>query len=99
MVYTSDAPEKVYLDDISVYNLLFNNQQNVDDDQVVYVDVENPKKSCTKGQVHTQILKATAAWKRELDLQRGDVVAFCSPNNIEYAIATHGVVCAGKGVE
>jgi acyl-coenzyme A synthetase/AMP-(fatty) acid ligase len=98
MVYTSDSPERVYPDDISIYNLLFNNQQNVDQDKVVFVDIENTSKFYTYGQAHTQILKATAAWKQEFDLQRGDVVALCSPNHIDYPIVTHGVVCAGKNI-
>jgi acyl-coenzyme A synthetase/AMP-(fatty) acid ligase len=96
MVYTSEAPERLFPDDISIYNLLFHNQQNVDQDKVIYVDTENTNKTYTYGQVHTQILKATAAWKREYDLQRGDVVAFITPNHIDYPILTHSVVCAGK---
>lgn len=96
MVYTSSHPERIYPEELSVYNTLFNNQRNVAEDKVLYLDTENTNKFYTYGQVHTQILKATAAWKREFDLQRHDVVAICSINHIDYPITTHSVVCAGK---
>jgi acyl-CoA synthetase (AMP-forming)/AMP-acid ligase II len=96
MVYTSNYPERTYPDDLSIYNFLFNNQKNISQDKVVYVDTENTSKFYTYGQTHTQILKATAGWKREFNLQRGDVVAICSINHIDYPIVLHGTVCAGK---
>ncbi|KAI7897639.1 uncharacterized protein BX663DRAFT_463314 [Cokeromyces recurvatus] len=96
MVYTSKLPVKDYPTNISVYDVLFkDNHNNVPEDKLIYVDIEDPSKSLTFEQVHTQILKTAASLKREFNLKKGDVVAICSPNQIEYPIIIHGAVCAG----
>jgi acyl-CoA synthetase (AMP-forming)/AMP-acid ligase II len=97
MIYTSHYPERSYPNDISMYNFLFgNNYRNISDNKLIFVDIEDTSKFYTYGQVRTQILKATASWKREFNLHRGDVVAICSQNHIDYPIMIHSIVCAGK---
>jgi acyl-coenzyme A synthetase/AMP-(fatty) acid ligase len=97
MIYTSKYPERPYPNDLSIYNLLFGkNERNIAQDKLIFVDTENTSKFYTYGQTHAQILKATASWKREYNMQRGDVVAICSKNHIDYPIVLHSIVCAGK---
>ena len=95
MVYTSKSPAKTYPNDQSMYKFLFSNINSIPDDQLIYMDVEDNNKSLTYRQVHTQILKCAAGMKKKWDIQYGDVVAICSPNQINYSIAVHGIVCAG----
>jgi 4-coumarate--CoA ligase len=96
MIYTSSYPERVYPDDLSTYKLLFDNKKNIAQDKVIYVDTENTSKFYTYSQTHAQVLKTIAGWKREFNFKKGDVVAFCSINHIDYPIALIGTVCAGK---
>ncbi|KAI9477859.1 MAG: hypothetical protein EXX96DRAFT_228449 [Benjaminiella poitrasii] len=96
MVYTSKLPAKEYPADVSVYELLFkNSQKNVPKDKPIFVDIEDPSKTLTYSQVQTQILKAAAGLKREFNFKKGDVVAICSPNQVDYTVIIHGAVCAG----
>lgn len=96
MVYTSKLPAKEYPKDKSVYEILFQNDRNVPKDKLIYVDTENPEKCYTYEQVHTQILKAAAGLQREFDFKKGDVVAICSPNQVDYPIILHAAVCSGN---
>ena len=79
----------------SIFNILFHNDQQVSKDKLIYVDIEDTNKCLTFGQVETQILKAAAGLMREFNLKKGDVVAICSPNQVDYPIILHGAVCAG----
>jgi acyl-CoA synthetase (AMP-forming)/AMP-acid ligase II len=94
MVYSSKYPVTYFPKDTCVYDILFGNNDNISNDKFVYIDCENPDKSLTYSQLQTQILKAAAGLKREFDLQKGDVVAICSPNHIDYPVIVHGTVCA-----
>lgn len=96
MVYKSRYPLRKYPTNESVYDLLFKNNTNVTEDTLLYVDTENPEDSYTYGELHTQILKTITGFKREFDLQKGDVVAICSPNQIDYPVIIHGTVCTGN---
>ncbi|KAI8637517.1 hypothetical protein BD408DRAFT_486165 [Parasitella parasitica] len=95
MVYESKYPAKNIPKATSVYDVLFNNDNQVPKDKLIYIDVEDTSKHLTYGQVETQIRKAAAGFMREFNLQKGDVVAICSPNQIDYPIVLHGAVCAG----
>ena len=59
------------------------------------MDVEDNSKALNYNQVKTQILKCTAGIKHKWNIKYGEVVAICSPNQINYPIAMHGIVCAG----
>ncbi|GAN09351.1 4-coumarate-CoA ligase [Mucor ambiguus] len=95
MVYVSKYPTKHIPKATSIFNVLFHNNNQVPKDKLIYVDIEDASKSLTFAQVETQILKATAGLIREFDLKKGDVVAICSPNQVDYPVVLHGAVCAG----
>lgn len=63
------------------------------------MDIENPEKSLTYSQLKTQVLKCAAGLKREFNLQYGDGIAVCSPNQIGYSVLLHSAVCAGKPLQ
>ncbi|CEG83523.1 hypothetical protein RMATCC62417_17429 [Rhizopus microsporus] len=64
-------------------------------ERVAFAEATDTDHSLTYGQLKTRVLKCAASLKREFGIQRGDVVAICSPNNIEYAILFHGIIAAG----
>lgn len=96
MVYVSKYPAKRIPKATSIFNVLFHNENQVPKEKLIYVDIEDTSKSLTFGQVETQILKAAAGLMREFGLKKGDVVAICSPNQVDYPVVLHGAVCAGK---
>lgn len=96
MVYVSKYPTKHIPKTTSIFNVLFHNDNQVPKDKLIYVDIEDTSKSLTFAQVETQILKAAAGLMREFNLKKGDVVAICSPNQVDYPVLLHGAVCAGK---
>jgi len=96
MVYVSKYPAKYIPKATSIFNVLFHNDNQVPKDKLIYMDIEDESKSLTYAQVETQILKAAAGLMREFGLKKGDVVAICSPNQVDYPVILHGAVCAGK---
>ncbi|EPB88333.1 hypothetical protein HMPREF1544_04799 [Mucor circinelloides 1006PhL] len=95
MVYVSKYPAKYIPKATSIFNVLFHNDNQVPKDKLIYMDIEDEGKSLTYAQVETQILKAAAGLMREFGLKKGDVVAICSPNQVDYPVILHGAVCAG----
>ncbi|KAI8875602.1 acetyl-CoA synthetase-like protein [Backusella circina FSU 941] len=95
MVYTAPEPEKPIPTNISIYNILFNNDRNIPKDTTLFIDAEDPSISLTYEQLRTQILKCAANLKNKLELKPKDVVAICSPNCIDYIVLLHATVCAG----
>lgn len=96
MVYESKYSPRNIPKTTSIFNILFHNDKQVPKDKLIYVDIEDTSNSLTFGQVETQILKAAAGLMREFNLKKGDVVAICSPNQVDYPIILHGAVCVGK---
>ncbi|KAI8966944.1 hypothetical protein BDF20DRAFT_830552 [Mycotypha africana] len=74
---------------------LFSNPHNIAGDRKIYVDATDNSNYLTLDQVKSKILKATAGLKREFGLKKGDVVAICSPNHIDYPVLLHATVAAG----
>ena len=95
MVYTTTLPPTVYPNDRSLHEFIFSNESLIPDDQLIFMDVEDNSKALVFSQVKTQILKCIAGIKNRWHINYGEVVAICSPNQIDYPIALHGIVCAG----
>ncbi|KAI8966949.1 hypothetical protein BDF20DRAFT_918033 [Mycotypha africana] len=96
MVYTSKHPNADIPTNPSLYHFLFlDNPKKISDDKLCYLDTEDPKTSYNYGQMKSQILKAAAGLKREFGFNKGDIVAICSPNDVDYPVILHGAVVAG----
>ena len=96
MVYTSKFPPVEVKTNQTIFQFLFSNADTISPNKSIFTDVENTKNNLTYSQVRTQILKCAAGYKRELNLQHGDVVAVCSPSQVDYPVVLHGAVCAGN---
>ncbi|CAO3704020.1 unnamed protein product [Rhizopus stolonifer] len=82
--------------EVSLLDLMFTETyRKLPEDAILYVDTDNPDNKMTYGQFKEQVLKCAASLKREYGLQRGDVIATCSPDLIEYAILFYGALAAG----
>ncbi|KAI8352448.1 hypothetical protein EDC96DRAFT_567073 [Choanephora cucurbitarum] len=96
MVYYSKFPARKVSNTVPLHNLIFDEKRTkVPRDKTLYYDIENPEKQITFSQAHEQILKVGAALQKVLDLKRGDVIAVCSPNQVEYPIMLLGAHCVG----
>ena len=71
-----------------MYEFIFSSSSFIPDNQLIYMDVEDNSKALNYSQVRTQILKFTAGMKNKWNIKYGEVVAICSPNQIDYPIAT-----------
>ncbi|KAI9022836.1 hypothetical protein CLU79DRAFT_702116 [Phycomyces nitens] len=80
---------------ISGYDLLFTNARNLPLDRKVFIDNDNVDNFITYGGLVTQVTKFSSGLQQIFNIQRGDVVAVCSPNQINYPVAMHGIVAAG----
>jgi acyl-coenzyme A synthetase/AMP-(fatty) acid ligase len=77
----------------SIYDLLFNKNPNqIPDDVPIYL---SPDRTITFGQLPTLIRKCAYNLKEKFNIQKGDVVAIRSIQNIDYPLVLHGVMCAG----
>ncbi|KAI9282200.1 hypothetical protein BY458DRAFT_497477 [Sporodiniella umbellata] len=84
------------LGEVSLIDLLFTDtHKKVSENKVLYVNAENPSHTVTYGQLKNQVLRCTASLKRVFDLKRGDVIAACSPDCLEYTPLFFASIAAG----
>ncbi|CAO3704021.1 unnamed protein product [Rhizopus stolonifer] len=84
------------MSEISLFELMLNDAcRQFPHKKALFIDPKDPSKRITYGQFKEQVLKCAASLKREYGLQRGDVIATCSPDLIEYAILFYGALAAG----
>ncbi|EXJ87964.1 hypothetical protein A1O1_04891 [Capronia coronata CBS 617.96] len=82
--------------DVDLLTFLFSNPKKTPDDKPLYVDAVTGF-SRTRGDVLRRT-KSLAHGLRELGVEPGDVVAFISPNTIDYAITCYAVLGCGATV-
>ncbi|RCH79294.1 hypothetical protein CU098_002233, partial [Rhizopus stolonifer] len=82
--------------EILLFDMLFTaKHRDLPAETPLYVDIKNPNNALSYGQVKEQALKCAASFKREFNLQRGDVIAVCSPDNIQCPILFFASLVAG----
>ncbi|OBZ90220.1 putative acyl-coenzyme A synthetase [Choanephora cucurbitarum] len=96
MVYHSKFSDLNVPKDLSLYDLIFEPKRiEMHRDKLLFVDVEDPRNCLTFSQAHELILKAGFAFQTKLGLNKGDVIAICSPNHIHYPVVMFGALCVG----
>lgn len=84
MLYKSSAPE-IQLAPLTSFEFIFG-KSDVSPNTPILIDVENPDNYVTFGGLKAAILKFGAGLKRELNIQKGDVVALVAPNVVSLFI-------------
>ncbi|KAI7887018.1 acetyl-CoA synthetase-like protein [Lichtheimia hyalospora FSU 10163] len=82
----------------TIYKELFesNDTRFVKDDEPLIVDAMNPHRYQTFSELKRKVRSFAMALHREpFNLQEGDVVVVCTPEDIECATVNYGVACAG----
>lgn len=84
-------------DSITLFDLMFTEKHSKKNlDQIAFAEANNPKNHITYGQFKEDVLKCAAGLQYEYGIQHGDVVALCSPNNLQYPVLFFAVIAAGK---
>ena len=94
-IYHSSFPE-VKLVDSDLLTYIFSNPKNTPDSKLIFIDAVT-EATRTYGAIRRRT-KSLAQGLRDLGVQPKDVVAFFSPNSIDYAITCYGVLGCGATV-
>ncbi|KAL7319434.1 hypothetical protein PS15m_002569 [Mucor circinelloides] len=95
MIFESSLPAREF-PQITLYDLLFENNKKFRPDQPCYIDAEDHSQLITFGQVKDIAYKFAAGMQHRFpDFRKGDVVAFYAGNNLSYAAAIHSPVIIG----
>jgi 4-coumarate--CoA ligase len=85
MIFESKSPARDH-PDVSIYQLIFEDNKNMVDDVPCFVDAENHSEVITFPQLKSLVLKFGAGLKRNFpDFSQGDIVAIYSPNDVSKA--------------
>ncbi|KAL1969437.1 hypothetical protein VTN77DRAFT_8875 [Rasamsonia byssochlamydoides] len=94
-IYRSATPD-LQLHDVDLVSFIHSNPQNTPLDRLMYVDALTGK-GYTLQEVF-QRTRSLAHGLRDLGVRPHDVVAFLSPNTIDYAVTCHAVIGCGAAV-
>lgn len=84
MIFESSLPAREF-PQITLYDLLFENNKKFRPDQSCYIDAEDHSQSITFGQVKDVAYKFAAGMQHRFpDFRKGDVVAFYAGNNVSF---------------
>ncbi|PHZ13676.1 acetyl-CoA synthetase-like protein [Rhizopus microsporus ATCC 52813] len=81
--------------EIALFDFLFKQDSRIPLDHKIYIDSIDPTRYLTYGELAEKSLQCAAAYKHRFGLQRGDVIAVCSPNDIRCPIFFFGAIAAG----
>lgn len=82
-------------DEIQLLDLLFNKKYDDQPDVPLFIDLNEPSRIMSRSELKIQTQRFAAGLKR-MGLQRGDVVAICSPGNIQYPMLFYASLTAGN---
>ena len=92
MVFTSSLPPKDN-PKVSLFELLFNQHVPYDENKKIFVDAADEERFFTFKDVKQQVLRICAGLTNAFGLQRKDVVAICSPNEVDFLSGERRNVC------
>ncbi|GAA5813306.1 hypothetical protein MFLAVUS_006781 [Mucor flavus] len=93
MVIQSPRPP-ITMPDTGLLQFIFENTHKTPHDRKIYIDAFTGE-SLAYGQLKDDILRFAATLQDKFNFQRGDVVAICSPNQVDFAVPLLGAVAAG----
>ncbi|CEG65309.1 hypothetical protein RMATCC62417_02112 [Rhizopus microsporus] len=96
-VYKGNQPNMDPNGEIALFDFLFKQDGRLPLDHKIYIDSNDPTRYLTYGGLAEKSLQCAAAYKHRFGLQRGDVIAICSPNDIRCPIFFFGAIAAGNG--
>ncbi|KIX03294.1 uncharacterized protein Z518_06846 [Rhinocladiella mackenziei CBS 650.93] len=94
-VYCSSFPP-IHPVDVDLLTYLFSNPKNTPDDKPIYIDAVTGA-SRSYGDIKRRT-RSLAHGLRDLGVEPKDIVAFISPNSIDYAITCYGILGCGATV-
>ncbi|KAG1175318.1 hypothetical protein G6F70_002505 [Rhizopus microsporus] len=94
-VYKGNQPNMDPNGEIALFDFLFKQDGRLPLDRKIYIDSSDPTRYLTYGELAEKSLQCAAAYKHRFGLQRGDVIAICSPNDIRCPIFFFGAIAAG----
>ncbi|KAF0554944.1 acetyl-CoA synthetase-like protein [Gigaspora margarita] len=96
MIFKSKHPD-INVPQVGIYQYVTSNPNKIPDDKPIYIDGITGK-SYTYGEFKHESKKFAAGLQDRLGFKCGDVLAICSPNQIDYPIVLLGTIAAGGKV-
>ncbi|KAL0094897.1 hypothetical protein J3Q64DRAFT_1085704 [Phycomyces blakesleeanus] len=71
----------------TIFDTLFEIETSVPGDRKIYIDYEHPETYLTRETLKRDILLFAQGLKDEYSFKQGDIMAICSPNHVDWAVA------------
>ncbi|CAB4394608.1 unnamed protein product [Rhizophagus irregularis] len=98
MIFKSNFPD-IDIKKIGIYQFITSNLHGIKDDEIIFIngiiDEKLTEKKLTFGQLKANSKKLAFGLINKIGFKRGDVLAICSHNHIDYPVVIFGAIAAG----